>query len=317
MGKEILENYYKGIYDRVQTEVNSINSLFLHQGVKGEGNENVLRNLLKKFIPKRYGVDTGIIIDKDGNSSKQVDIIIYDNYNYPEILGLTSVKMFPVDFVYATIEVKSKLTKIESNKSIRNIESVRKLNIVDEKFSTIDQDYIYTDYKSTPPVGFIFGYSSSTYNNTTFLNWYESSINNEFQRPGIICCLDQGLIVTSNQPDYKRFTSFLYPFIESEDKINFVKSWKGIDTISLNGKKWVHYKKKYYPYVAVGEERMLIDQSKIFLNFLLHLVEILKYKVLNPSINLRKEYLSDAMKSILINHQNTIKWRKEDYPQYL
>jgi hypothetical protein len=134
MGKEILENYYKGIYDIVQTEVNSINSLFLHQGVKGEGNENVLRDLLIKFLPKRFGIDTGIIIDKDGNPSKQIDIIIYDNYNNPRILGLTSVKMFPVDIVYAVIEVKTQLTKQQSVKAIENIKSVRKLNIIKETY---------------------------------------------------------------------------------------------------------------------------------------------------------------------------------------
>lgn len=44
--------------------------------------------------------------------------------------------------------------------------------------------------------------------------------------------------------------------------------------------------------------------------------EIEKYRIINPNINFRKEYLSDAMKSVLINHEDKIKWRKEDYPQY-
>jgi hypothetical protein len=61
---------------------------------------------------------------------------------------------------------------------------------------------------------------------------------------------------------------------------------------------------------------MLIDQTKILVNFILHLTEILKHKVINPNINFRKEYLSDAMKSILINHEDKIVWRKEDYPLY-
>jgi len=57
-----------------------VNSIFIHQGVKGEGNEHVLRELIKKFIPKRYGVGTGEVIDRNGKQSRQCDIVTYDKY---------------------------------------------------------------------------------------------------------------------------------------------------------------------------------------------------------------------------------------------
>jgi hypothetical protein len=74
--KNILEEYYRGITQKIQGEVRFINSIFDHQGVKGEGNEAILRDLIKKTIPKQYGVGTGIVIDRHGNQSKQVDIVI-------------------------------------------------------------------------------------------------------------------------------------------------------------------------------------------------------------------------------------------------
>lgn len=52
----ILETYYRGITQQLRAEVDFINPIFKHQGVKGGGNEAILRDLLKKFIPKRYGI---------------------------------------------------------------------------------------------------------------------------------------------------------------------------------------------------------------------------------------------------------------------
>ena len=74
---KILTQYYQGIYGQIQSELEFINELFTHNGLKGEGNESIIRELIKKFIPNKYGVGTGIVIDKDGNHSKQCDIIIY------------------------------------------------------------------------------------------------------------------------------------------------------------------------------------------------------------------------------------------------
>jgi hypothetical protein len=63
---DIISQYYQGIVQQLRSEVDSINSLFQHQGVKGSGNESVLRELLTKFIPKRFGIGTGVVIDRNG-----------------------------------------------------------------------------------------------------------------------------------------------------------------------------------------------------------------------------------------------------------
>src|SRR4051812_19681461 len=55
----ILSQYYRGINQQLRSEVDFINSIFLHQGEKGSGNESAMRELVRKFIPKRYGVGTG------------------------------------------------------------------------------------------------------------------------------------------------------------------------------------------------------------------------------------------------------------------
>ena len=94
----ILTTYYHGIAQQLRAEVDFINTLFQHQGVKGAGNEGVLRDLLIRFIPKRYSIGTGIVIDRFGNQSRQCDIVIYDTFLYPSLLSLATVHLFPVIF---------------------------------------------------------------------------------------------------------------------------------------------------------------------------------------------------------------------------
>src|SRR5262245_38744602 len=96
----VLKAYYRGIAARIRGEVDFINALFRHAGVKGEGNESVLRDLLRRFLPRRYGIGTGIVIDRTGKQSRQCDIVLYERQLYPSLLALTSVHLFPVDLVY-------------------------------------------------------------------------------------------------------------------------------------------------------------------------------------------------------------------------
>lgn len=49
----ILETYYRGIAQQLRAEVDFINTIFTHQGVKGDGNESILRNLLKTIYSKK------------------------------------------------------------------------------------------------------------------------------------------------------------------------------------------------------------------------------------------------------------------------
>jgi RNA:NAD 2'-phosphotransferase (TPT1/KptA family) len=83
----LLTTYYDGVTKRLQIEFDLLNRLISHAGEKGRANENVLINLIVKFLPKRYSIGSGIIIDKDGNSSRQIDVIVYDSNFHPELFS--------------------------------------------------------------------------------------------------------------------------------------------------------------------------------------------------------------------------------------
>jgi hypothetical protein len=85
-----------------------------HQGEKGGIRERRVVDFLPKYLPKKYGIGTGHIVDSNGNFSSQIDIVIYDAVNGTALPIDSYYSVFPAECVYATVEVKSKLTASDS-----------------------------------------------------------------------------------------------------------------------------------------------------------------------------------------------------------
>ena len=56
-----------------------------HPVAKGDVSEDAWRELLRRFLPSRFSVESGFIIDAHNEASEQIDCIIYDKvfYTYP------------------------------------------------------------------------------------------------------------------------------------------------------------------------------------------------------------------------------------------
>jgi hypothetical protein len=99
-----------------------------HQPTKGRAREQtIIENFLGQFLPSRYGVSSGVIIDAENTQSRSQDLIIYDQTNTPILHDLTADKLFFPESVLATIEVKSTLTARELEKAVINTASVWQL----------------------------------------------------------------------------------------------------------------------------------------------------------------------------------------------
>lgn len=292
---DIIEQYYRGITQRLRSEVDFINSLFHHQGVKGTGNEMVLRDLLTRFIPKRYNVGTGVVIDRHGNQSRQCDIVIYDTFLYPSLLSLASVHLFPVDITYAVIEVKTTLTSESAKEARENIASVRSLDIVPEKFMGIElqsDSFSGFEYNPEPPQGYVFAYNSEAQNCETFKKWFipvdEQTV---YHSPILVGCLDQGILLFKTQngelgirPEVgMQFWDWIFP-VEDEQG-NPVK----IPELQQE----YNYKGLTYPTKKFNNQIVAIDQSRVMLLFMLLLQDILVRKHVNPNISFLNHYAYD------------------------
>ena len=98
-----------------------------HNGEMGEAAEESWRRFLKDYLPKRYRVDKAIVVDCDGNTSDQIDIVIYDGQYSYFVFKHEQVIYVPAESVYAVIEVKQDLTKANLDYAGGKAASVRKL----------------------------------------------------------------------------------------------------------------------------------------------------------------------------------------------
>lgn len=113
---------------KMMIDFEELTSNIHHNGEKGTSREELVVKYLKDYIPDKYNIGRGTIIDSFGIQSRQQDIIICDSFSSPILLNMESTKMIPIESVYSTVEVKSSLNKTELSKSILNVKSVRSLS---------------------------------------------------------------------------------------------------------------------------------------------------------------------------------------------
>ncbi len=161
-----------------------------HMGLRGSSRENILREYIKQLLPQKFAVGNGIITDVNGTQSKQQDFFVYDAFNSPIFLHMESSCIIPVESVYATVEVKSTLTKETLKQSIENIRSVKQLEI------TVLKNSPFIPAQFNFILGTVFSYTSDSAIETVVQNVDEicRDIPKEKQ-PSVICILDKGLIV--------------------------------------------------------------------------------------------------------------------------
>ncbi|MCH1782042.1 DUF6602 domain-containing protein [Psychrobacter glaciei] len=101
-----LPKLFKGMQDQMKAQLNTNRSFIEHPGSKGDALENAWIEWLRSYLPNRYSIDKAIIIDHHGNTSHQIDIVIYDNYFTPFIFSQNGFHYIPAEGVYAVFEVK-------------------------------------------------------------------------------------------------------------------------------------------------------------------------------------------------------------------
>jgi len=289
-----LNMYYYGVVQRLQLEIDYLNRLITHKGERGEANEKSLTNLLVKFLPKRYSIGSGIIIDKFGNNSKQVDIIIYDSDFHPELFSQgAAASLYPVDVVYMTIEIKTTMTKDAMNDAIENVASVKRLKFIDSPVlklmdsPTIPETIPFTVTKTSYPIGVIFGYDCDTTNFETFESWIKSSSIDKKELFDLCYILDSTFTYTFQDLDRKNQASrCVYPLSKSVreqyPKLENLEDFENYMDDIRN------------PLVQFYGTPRVVDQGVGFLNFLSNLYHMLELKhIIQRSI--LRDYLTDRM----------------------
>jgi len=130
MNKIDLKQLFTGLQNQMVAQLNTNREFITHPGSKGDSLENAWIEWLQKYLPNRYSVDKAIVIDHEGNTSQQIDIVIYDNWFTPFIFSQNGFHYIPAEGVYAVFEVKPDIQGNVGNQSYieyaaEKIESVR------------------------------------------------------------------------------------------------------------------------------------------------------------------------------------------------
>jgi hypothetical protein len=126
------ENVSKMIFEqlnRALLEKSNGSNIIDHNLEKGLGNEQALRELLRNFLPGKYGVAKGKVVNALGQRSRQCDIIIYDRMQCPNLfIDENDNQILPIEGVYIVIEVKTTLTSSILKDAFMNLSSVYNLS---------------------------------------------------------------------------------------------------------------------------------------------------------------------------------------------
>jgi len=203
-----IHKHLLGMYSVFSSRINLINASIGHNATQGQETEKDVTNLLADFLPSNFGLGSGVIIDTLGNTTKQIDIIIYDKNKSDYTLSKNS-KIFLADHVIAAIEIKTTYTNSSLVGALSNIESVKKLKVAPHNW--IESDYNantkqleYKSYSPSPPLGIVFFFQShetqSSLDMDAFFKNLKFSIDNiplEYQ-PDLLFSLDHAAFFRHN-----------------------------------------------------------------------------------------------------------------------
>jgi len=99
-----------------------------HSVEKGIRTEQVMIDFLRAHLPSKYGVARGEIVDSNGMTARQCDVVIYDAPHAPLLHLSDSSTVFPAESVYAVIEMKTALSRTTLEQSVEVVRSVKALS---------------------------------------------------------------------------------------------------------------------------------------------------------------------------------------------
>lgn len=95
----------------------------------GEAMEQPVKDQLEQILPRGIGVGSGFVIDGDGNTSRQTDVVLYEKDICPtfSINKTPGTTFYPCEGVIAAGQVKSLLTKQMLREEFEKVASVKRL----------------------------------------------------------------------------------------------------------------------------------------------------------------------------------------------
>lgn len=275
----IVSDYWAGVLQRLQAEVSVFAQLVAHEGERGRENEAVLERILAGFVPQRYGIGSGLLIDSNDSYSRQTDIVLFDQSDEPRMFAQTTQLLFPVENVLASIEVKTTLRGSDITDCFGKARDLRKLHPC----------RTHPDGTSHP-LFVILAYRAGQLPETIIEKL--SSAEPE-ERPDLVCVIEQGIVAGSPQAirlGGTRATEAGLALVLDADGHHVEAAPTGPDATAVhNGKQ--------YPIVRHRGASVLADPARALLLFVESLVRLVALQQGRPAPAM-SHYVTEAMRNL-------------------
>lgn len=300
--QNLLARHYEKRVSDIRLKLQGIREAFsgVHEGEKGRSNEQVLGAFLREFLPGKYSIGDGFVVDSHGGVSKQCDLILHDRLFNPELFALGPANFYPVEVVYATVEVKTSLDRRAIEDVAEKVRSVKGLQYERMSFSHPTESGLAFGM-TKPPVALMFAYENKIRRAETILGHFRSAFAETSSDLWIDCgcILSAGVVANAHMgkgsPEMMFFHYGCLSAGEDGSLIEDVANNKTARHVDIEGRK--------YPTIVLKGENYVVDPVRNFLMFLSMAYEFLNKKAVPEVQNILQLYIPPQLKRRVILRQ--------------
>jgi hypothetical protein len=148
----------KAIESRILMRVQNERDLNIDNFDSGPAVEEIIREELAHLLPRRYAVRAGVVLDRDGRTAGDCDVVIFNDIWFPSLKeGATSSSRrsyYPVEGTYAVLEIKQTLNFRTLDEAMRKLVQCHRLNRPRTPYNrlTENRDQSSCDHATTNPL---------------------------------------------------------------------------------------------------------------------------------------------------------------------
>jgi hypothetical protein len=150
-----LQEIFQETEKQMRAEINKIRAKLKHAGNKGASAETICRQFLRQYLPRKYEIGNGEIIDTFGNRSSQSDIVIVDSAIHPFTFTEDEEGLFFLEGVTGVGEAKISLNSSHLNLALENshrFKAMKQVSITEFHTNNMGSDHErFYSYKGSPP----------------------------------------------------------------------------------------------------------------------------------------------------------------------
>jgi len=121
-------DYWQLRMEGASNRLKAAKTIIEHTGSRGSLAENLLRELIAEFLPRRWAVGTGFILNADRRVSRQVDVLVYDVMTTAPVYRDGDFVALSAGTAKLAVEVKSHLDSDGIPQALENIRSIKELD---------------------------------------------------------------------------------------------------------------------------------------------------------------------------------------------